>query len=122
MFVCAARRFRIAATLIACLCFQQAAVAAYNCSMEAPVPQAGAHCADMAMEAQPAPALCEKHCAPDATLLAEAAAHQVPALPPAPLSFAPMQALPSSQLSYRREMPISGSDPPPRLRYCSLLI
>ena len=114
-------------TLIFCLLFQQVAVAAYACELAAPPPAppvTTGHCAemDMAPTAAPAtPALCEKHCAPDLSLLTDTAALSVPALalPPAfELSFQ----VPALQVAHHEDVPISRSDPPPRLRYCSLLI
>lgn len=119
------RRLRIALLGIACLLFQQAALAAYLCPIERmPAETAGmaAHCAAMGMaQAQDNPVLCDKHCNPDHTLASDAAALAVPALAlPAALPLWPDGRLAPAQ--HRAETPIARSDPPPRLRFCSLLI
>jgi hypothetical protein len=130
MFVPARRRFRVAIVLVASLLFQQVAVAAHACDREfAPpvMPPGMEHCAGMAMAPAIAPAaspslqLCEKHCVPDLSVTSDASALAVPvmALPPA---FFPVLAQPASQATLRLQVPIARSDPPPRLRYCSLLI
>lgn len=121
------RRLLLGALLIASLLFQQVAVAAFACARSLsppPAPPAGMeHCAqmDMAPAQVQAPALCEEHCAPEHPVLAGTAAPGVPALglPPA---FALMLDAPASHVAQQVEVPISRSDPPPRLRYCSLLI
>jgi hypothetical protein len=120
------RRPLLGAVLIASLLFQQVAVAAFACarSLEPPPPPPGMeHCAqmDMAPAQVQAPALCEEHCAPDRSVLADTAAPGVPALalPPA---FPLVLDAPASHVAQQVEVPIARSDPPPRLRYCSLLI
>ena len=120
------RRPLLGAVLIASLLFQQVAVAAFACarSLEPPPPPPGMeHCAqmDMAPAQVQAPALCEEHCAPDRSVLADTAAPGVPALalPPA---FPLVLDAPASHVAQQGEVPIARSDPPPRLRYCSLLI
>jgi len=107
----------------ACLLFQQVAVAAYACQGPVtPKPTHPSHCSEGASASTPAPmsALCEKHCAPDASVLTDALALGVPALalPPA---FTLVLHEPSAQV-HVAAVPIIRSDPPPRLRYCSLLI
>lgn len=106
------------------LLYQQAALAAYACSMDR-APAAGAamaaHCAGM----QPPPgpdnqALCEKHCSPDRSTLAEHLVLSVPALTVAPIRFPAASPAPASAPG--DEIAFARSDPPPRLRYCSLLI
>ena len=121
------RRPLLGAVLIASLLFQQVAVAAFACagSLEPPPPPPPGmeHCAqmDMAPAQVQAPALCEEHCAPDRSVLADTAAPGVPALalPPA---FPLVLDAPASHVAQQVEVPIARSDPPPRLRYCSLLI
>jgi hypothetical protein len=76
---------------------------------------------DKAPAQSESPALCEKHCTPDQTLLADTVALGVPAmaLPPA---FEIVLHAPTMVAAQYDEVPIRRSDPPPRLRYCSLLI
>jgi hypothetical protein len=125
MFLRARHRIRLGLLVVGCLLFQQVAVAAYACELaELPPapPAAMEHCSEMmAPAAAESPALCEKHCAPDLTLLTDAAALGVPALalPPA---FAIVLDPPAAQVAQHKDVPISRSDPPPRLRYCTLLI
>lgn len=120
------RRPLLGALLIASLLFQQVAVAAFACARTAvppPAPPAGMeHCAqmDMAPAQVQAPALCEEHCAPDRSVLSDTAAPGVPALAPQPHAL--VFDVPASHVAQRVEVPIARSDPPPRLRYCSLLI
>ena len=126
MFRRSRRRFCLSLLVLASLLFQHVAVAAYACAPAPPPPRMPAgmeHCAAMPAESASIPAtpLCQKHCAPDQTLLADHAALHVPALAPPPL-FALVLDAPAAQATHRPEVPISRSDPPPRLRYCSLLI
>ena len=120
-------RFRLSLLVLASLLFQQVAMAAYACELvqaaPPPMPVGMKHCAqmDMAPPQAESPALCEKHCAPDLTLLTDASVPNVPmlALPPA---FSLVLSPPASHVAQQVEVPISRSDPPPRLRYCTLLI
>ena len=73
-------------------------------------------------KAPPPPALCQKHCAPDQSVAADHVPPTVPALALPPLLFAPLFDQPISHLALVADVPIARSDPPPRLRYCSLLI
>ena len=126
MFRRARTRFRLGLLVVGCLLFQQVAVAAHACE-RARMPAATAatmtHCPGMGMApATPeSPTLCEKHCAPDQSPVSDATTLGVPALalPPA---FAIVSTAPAVQVAQHQEVPISRSDPPPRLRYCSLLI
>ena len=123
MFLRARHRLHVALVVVACLLFQQVAVAAYACERApAPLPTQAMRCAEMNMApaAAPASALCEKHCAPDLSVPTDLAALDVPALalPPA---FSLVLHAPSAQV-HRAAVPVARSDPPPRLRYCSLLI
>lgn len=119
------RRLRIAVTVIVCLLFQQVAMAAYACTMTrmpaAPIAMPE-ECADMGMEVEPESlALCARHCAPDLSTVADHAALSVPSLAlPAPFEL--VLAEPASHLAINADVAIDRSDPPPRLRYCSLQI
>lgn len=122
----ARRRLHIALVAILCLLFQQLAVAAYACPLQQAPPEpapVSAHCAGMDMQAAEAsPALCGKHCAPDAATPADQAKLSVPALPLPPLMFAPAVASRADRVAACATVPLERSDPPPRLRFCSLLI
>ncbi|MUV13380.1 hypothetical protein [Noviluteimonas gilva] len=122
----ARHRLRIALTVIFCLLFQQAALAAYLCPMEQMPAEASAmaeHCAEMGMEqARDNPGLCEKHCNPDHSVAADAAKLSVPPLALPPLVMSPVYVQPISHGAVHADVPIARSDPPPRLRFCSLLI
>lgn len=118
------QRYRIALVVIVCLLFQQLAMAAYACPLEQmpPDPVAMAEdCTGMGMQqVQDAPALCAKHCAPDLSIAADHVPLQVPALPPA--AFQAVLAEPVSHRTLAADVRVDRSDPPPRLRFCSLLI
>ena len=119
-------RLRIAFVVTLCLLFQQVALAAYACPLEQMPPETAAmveHCAEMGMQqAQDNPILCAKHCAPDHSTAADHVKLAVPALDLPPLAFPPVLATSGNCVAVRAETPIERSDPPPRLRYCSLLI
>jgi hypothetical protein len=115
-------RVRLALVVILCLMFQQMALAAYACPIERMPLDMANHCAEMGMQqAQDNPALCAKHCAPDLTTAADHVQLSVPALM-LPPGFAPVLVTPVTHVAVQAEVPIARSDPPPRLRYCSLLI
>jgi len=122
----ARHRLRIALVVILCLLFQQLALAAYACPMEQMPPRIeamAADCAEMGIpQAEDNPALCAKHCSPDLSTPADQAKLSVPALMLPPLAFAPVLATPVTHAAVQAEIPIARSDPPPRLRFCSLLI
>lgn len=121
----ARHRLQMMILVIACLLFQQVAVAAYLCPVEqrAAVPAVVEPCADMAMDvATDAPALCAKHCDPDHYLATDAGKLTVPSLAEPPPEFAPALAHAASRLAVRADVPVARSDPPVRLRFCSLLI
>lgn len=122
----ARHRLRIALLVIVCLLFQQAALAVYLCPIERMPAEAVAmaeHCADMGMEqARDNPGLCEKHCNPDRTLAADSAKLSVPPLALPALIFTRVSAQLVSHVVIQADVPIARSDPPPRLRFCSLLI
>lgn len=119
-------RLRIALLVILCLLFQQIAVAAYACTLpdmpSDPVAMSG-DCDSMDMDAvQDAPALCAKHCSPDLAVTADTAAPHVPPLALPPLLFEPVLASPHAGIAFAAHGPVDHCGPPPRLRYCSLLI
>lgn len=120
------QRFRIVLAMVFCLLFQQAALAAYLCPLEQMPAETSAmaeHCAEMGMEqAQDNPALCQKHCSPDVLVTADHVSPTVPALALAPPIHALVLVQPISHIAVLAEVPIASSDPPPRLRFCSLLI
>ena len=108
-----------------CLLFQQVAVAASACMLDVPpaaVATAHEDCAGMADMAKDAPALCKSHCAPDLAVVPDykwPPVHFVAMLPPA-LDLVFMSVLPDPGVP---ALPaVHRSDPPLRLRYCSLLI
>jgi hypothetical protein len=121
----ARHRVHMMILVISCLLFQQVAVAAYLCPVEqgAAVPAAVAPCADMPMDvATDVPALCVKHCDPDRYLVTDGGKLTVPPLAVSPPEFAPALAHAASRLAVRADVPLVRSGPPPRLRFCSLLI
>ena len=119
-------RLQIAVLVILCLLFQQAALAAYLCPMEqmpAETTAMSEHCAEMGMaQQQDNPALCQKHCSPDHSVAADAVKLTVPPLALPALFLAPVYVQPISHVAVQSDVPIAQSDPPPRLRFCSLLI
>ncbi|MBS0576427.1 MAG: hypothetical protein JSS45_08400 [Proteobacteria bacterium] len=120
----ARRRFRIAVLAIMCLLFQQFALAAYACALDRmpPDPSAMAStCASMGMQ-HDNPVLCAKHCAPDVSVAAHMASPSVPPLALPPMDFGLVAIAPAAGGGVPETVPLDRSDPPPRLRYCSLLI
>jgi hypothetical protein len=117
-------RLRIALVAIFCLLFQQLAVAAYACEPSARAAHAStsSHCEQMSGKAQDSSPLCEKHCAPDQSTAADHVQLSVPAVALGSIEFASLLAAPDAGIALRADVPVSRSDPPPRLRYCSLLI
>lgn len=119
------QRLRICLVVVLCLFFQQMAVAAYACTMPrmVDVTLLGEACDAMeGMEMAPsqdAPALCVQHCAPDPSVLSDLATPGVPMLTFPPIKRDLLR-LPSAW--HATGVAIVRSDPPPRLRYCSLLI
>ena len=120
------QRLRIALAAILCLLFQQLAMAAYACTVTQAPPEpvvAAGHCAEMGMaQQQDNPVLCEKHCNPDRVVTADIVKLSVLPLALPPAAFGPVLAQPLSHATVQTRAPIARSDPPPRLRYCSLLI
>ena len=117
------RRFLVVLTVVFSLLFQQVALAAYSCVLDTAPPPLTAHCAEMAMtpDDEPDSALCQKHCAPDVSVLTPVPAQDVPALL-LPSDFPFLRAVAAAPLGHCAEVPVARSDPPPRLRYCSLQI
>jgi len=119
-------RLKLALLVILCLLFQQAALAAYLCPLEqmpAETAAMTAHCAEMGMEqARDNPALCEKHCNPEHSVAADAVKLSVPSLALPPPMLAPVVLQSVARVAAHAYVPIARSDPPPRLRFCSLLI
>lgn len=128
------RRRRVLWTGMALLCllFQQVAMAAYVCTLPtAPTHAAMAgHCASMGMESTPTAMhqdgvdpLCAQHCA-SATVSTHDAS--VPLVPPLLLASASPVVLGTIAAPVDRPVlpnpALLGSDPPPILRFCSLLI
>ncbi|WP_036171175.1 hypothetical protein [Noviluteimonas dokdonensis] len=122
----ARHRLRIALLAVFCLLFQQAALAAYLCPLEQmPAEMTGMaeHCAEMGMEqARDNPALCEKHCNPEHSVAADLVKLSVPSLALPASTAIPVVLHSTVQVAVQADVPISRSDPPPRLRFCSLLI
>lgn len=119
-------RLKVALALIACLLFQQVAMAAYVCTMtQVPTnPVAMAQdCEAMAGEqAERSTALCQKHCAPDPTSASSQLVLTVPALALAPVAYGPMLFPVTNRAAFAADTLFARSDPPPRVRYCRLLI
>lgn len=119
-------RFRIAVAVLLCLLFQQAAMVAYACPLQEMPPDLAVmaeHCAEMGMQrAQDNPVLCEKHCDPDTLVSADQAKLSVPALPSSAQPLTPALLTPAVHVEPYRVAAVARSQPPPRLRFCSLLI
>ena len=110
--------------LIASLLFQQVAMAAYVCAMPPMQSESvvmAKHCAGMeTVPAQQPDTVCQKHCVPDPT---SADTFSMPlvqplALPPVMHALAPV--LQTSDIALSDVF--TRAHPPPRLRYCRLLI
>ena len=119
------RRRYIVLLALAGLLFQQMAIAAYACTMTRlpPAPVAMADdCGSMAMEkVREAPALCAKHCAPDQSVMPDSPSPGVPPLALPAMHFGLTRASIGSFVPDEAP-PALETGPPPRLRYCSLLI
>jgi len=117
---------RIALLLVLSLLFQQAAMAAYTCTLTQPPAAPVAmdeDCASLQMrQVREDPALCAKHCAPDQSLFPENPAAGVPTLALPPPAYALVLSTQVGSMACDTRVPVERSDPPPRLRYCSLLI
>ena len=120
------RRLQTAFLVIACLLFQQAALAVYFCPMEqmpAETTEMAAHCAEMGMaQQQDNPVLCEQHCNPDHAVATDTVKLSIPALALPPLIPEPAQTRAVAPHLVPGNTLFARSDPPPRLRFCTLLI
>ena len=120
------KRMRLALVLLTtfCLLFQQVAVATSACLMDlAPLSAVSMpeHCAGLDM-AHDSPMLCGSHCAPDMAVVPDykwPSVHFV-AMPPPSLDLLFVRDFPDPGMP--AITPVHRSDPPPRLRYCRLLI
>ena len=120
----ARQRIVVSLLVIGSLLFQQVAVAAYACdpAPHHPSPAPVSHCEQAHSASAPAKTpLCEKHCAPDSTVLTDTAMG-VPTLALPPVLFTLVVHEPSAPLAQSEAVALIRSDPPPRLRFCSLLI
>lgn len=129
-------RLRIAVLVIFSLLFQQIAMAAFVCApLRMPTdPAAMAEdCADMDMgmdmnmdmnmeRANTSADICAAVCSPDWTLGADHVALRVPPLSLPLPEFAALLVSPVMHVVLHANVPLRRSDPPPRLRYCSLQI
>lgn len=119
------QRLRFAWVALLALLFQQAAMAAYACPIEAPpAPRVMmADCEGMEMPDQTAPLLCDKHCNPDRSTTPDVRTAQVPpiALPPLHFDLAASLLPPTLAQDYE-DVPTCRSDPPATERFCSLQI
>lgn len=126
MRLCRRHRLRIALTVILCLLFQQVAMATYACTLPSMPPdpvEMAEDCSKMGMAmVQEAPALCAEHCSPDHAVTPDPGFAHVPPLALPPIHFEPRLVLPPAHQALAGQARVNGSDPPPRLRYCSLLI
>lgn len=121
------QRRRIVWLTLFCLLFQQLSMAAFACPLSQMPAQPNVMptlCEAMGMvqKVHSSPALCFAHCNPDTAASVAAHVSDVPPLALPPPAFARITtALVSTQLRLA-EVPAHRSDPPPMLRFCSLLI
>ncbi len=120
------RRSRMALLLVVSLLFQQLSMVAYACAVvQMPAEPAAMvePCAGMGMPQAPdSPALCEKHCNPDLATTGDHVKLGVPALALPPPVHDPLLVQTPSVACHASMVALERSDPPPRLRYCRLLI
>lgn len=116
--------WRIALAVLLTFLFQHAAIAAYACplvGMPAQVEVAMTDCGGM--ETMESPVLCEKHCNPDDSTTPDLRVAQAPPVLLPPLRFELTRTLASaSSLQLYERIPVPRAEPPPTLRFCSLLI
>lgn len=112
--------------LIASLLFQQFAMAAYACTMSGLPTDAvvmAEDCPAMASNQGQVPdAVCQKHCAPDPTSPTTQPVPTVPALGLPPVSFILTTSEGFGHSGFLSDIAVARSHPPPRVRYCRLLI
>jgi hypothetical protein len=121
------QRRRIVLVTLLCLLFQQLAMAAYACPLtqmplQAKTTPTQCDAMGMVQKALPSPALCYAHCNPDTASTVAAHISSVPALGLPPPVFARVITTRESTLLRLADVPLHRSDPPPMLRFCSLLI
>lgn len=120
------KRFAIRIVLAVLLSFllQHAALAAYACPLDQTPAKVEASMPDCAsMEQMDPPAVCVKHCNPDDSTTADARIAQVPPLGLPLVRFELARTPPSSaSMQHYESVPVLRADPPPTLRFCSLLI
>lgn len=115
---------RLAFALVAvfCLLFQQVAVAAAPCNpveMTSALQASAHHCDEMPL-AKTLPSLCKGHCSPD---LATVPDYKWPPMLAMPVpTFEPVVEAVPEQILIGTLPVVHRSDPPLRLRYCSLQI
>lgn len=119
------RRSRISWFVLFALLFQQLALSAYACALTATPSEhvvVMENCTGMPMQASHRSSLCDKHCNPDHATASPLLSVTVPPLGLPPPVFA-LVSHPQSRMDPRYvDVPISRSDPPPLLRFCSLQI
>ena len=119
------RRNRVSWLVLFALLFQQLAMSAYACTLATPASDSVAmmaNCADMSMPASHPSPLCEKHCHPDHATASPVLAFAVPSLGLPPAAFELISNSPMPVDRRYVDVPLSRSDPPPLLRFCSLQI
>jgi hypothetical protein len=118
-------RLVLALLITFCLLFQQAVVAATVCDMSAaPAARVTAmsdHCAGMDM-ARDWPGVCRSHCAPDLAVVPDYTWPQLHFVAMAPPSIDLLSRWSFADPGVPKLVAVHRSDPPPRLRYCRLLI
>jgi hypothetical protein len=116
--------FRLALAVLLTFVFQHAAIAAYACPLAEMPAQTDTAMSDCGtMETKDSPALCDKHCNPDNSTTPDLRIAQVPPVVLPPARFELARTLPSaSSLQLYESVPVLRADPPPTLRFCSLLI
>lgn len=121
------QRRRIVWMTLFCLLLQQLAMAAYAC----PLPQipvqaktlpSACEVMGMVQKVRPSPALCHAHCNPDTAATTAAHVGDVPPFALPPPMFARVASTHASEQLRLADVPLHRSDPPPMLRFCSLLI
>ena len=112
--------------LVASLLYQQFAMAAYVCTMSGIATTAAVtaeDCPAMASNHSHVPdAVCQKHCSPDPTSPTTQAVPTVPALGLPQVSFILMTSGLLGHAEFLSDVAVARSHPPPRVRYCCLLI
>src|SRR3546814_20392977 len=101
-------------------------MAAYACTLPGMPPdpvEMGDEGSQMGMEVvQEAPAICAEHCSPDHAVAPDTGFAHVPPLALPPVHFEPRVVPPPAHQVLAGQRLVARSHPPPRLRYCSLLI